>query len=157
MSSLICKVSCNILVPDVYQQINNMSRNSNTNNLHLCVIVDIDHIDRSVSVTDVEYAVIIWLQHLQKINICPTIDEDKILKLHKKKRRQELTTTDEVAKINTTARFHYTFWLILPVLCVLERQCRGPAILSLVQVCTGPGHSETTPEDQRKEIKCHLH
>lgn len=63
----------------------NMSRN--TNNLHLCVIVDIDHIDRSVSVTDVEYAVIIRLQHLQKINICPTIDEDKILKLHKKKRR----------------------------------------------------------------------
>lgn len=87
MSSLICKVSCNILVPEVYQQMSNMSRNINTNKLHLCVIVDIDHIDRSVSVTDVEYAVIIWLQHLQKINICPTIDEDKILKLHNKKER----------------------------------------------------------------------
>lgn len=87
MSSLICKVSCNFLVPEVYRQMRNMSRNTNTNNLHLCVIVDIDHINRSVSVTDVEYAVIIRLQHLQKINICPTIDEDKILKLHKKKRR----------------------------------------------------------------------
>lgn len=61
MSSLICKVSCNILVPEVYQQMRKMSRNTNINNLHLCVIVDIDHIDRSVSVTDVEYAIIIRL------------------------------------------------------------------------------------------------
>lgn len=154
MSSLICKVSCNILVPDVYQQMRNIRGNINPNHLHLCVIVDIDHIHRSVSVTDVEDTVIIRLQHLQKINICPTIDEDKILKLQKKKRRQKLSTTDKVAKINITACFHYTF---LPVLCVLERQCRGPAILLPVQVCTGPGHSETTPEDQKKEIKCHLH
>lgn len=101
MSSLICKVSCNILVPEVYQQMRNIS----PNHLHLCVIVDIDHIHRSVSVTDVEYTVIIRLQHLQKINICPTIDEDKILKLRKKKRRQKLTTTDKVAKINITACF----------------------------------------------------
>lgn len=54
------------------------------NHLHLCVIVDVDNIDRSMSVADVKYAVIIRLQHLQKINICPTIDENKVLKLHEK-------------------------------------------------------------------------
>lgn len=60
-----------------------------------------------MSVTDVKYAVIIWLQHLQKINICPTIDENKVLKLHKKKVvvGQKHTNTDNVAKINITACF----------------------------------------------------
>lgn len=44
---------------------------------HLCVIINIDHIDRAVSVTDEEGGVIIWLQHLEKVNICSTIDENK--------------------------------------------------------------------------------
>lgn len=48
---------------------------------HLGVIVDIDHIYRPVSVTDKEDGVIIWLQHLKEVNICPTVDENKESKL----------------------------------------------------------------------------
>lgn len=44
---------------------------------YLGVIVDIDHIYRPVSVTDEEDGVIIWLQHLKKVNICPTVDKNK--------------------------------------------------------------------------------
>lgn len=59
------------------------------NSLYLCVVVNIDHIYGSVSVTDVEYGVVIGLQHLQKINICPTVDENKVLKLQVKKKRKK--------------------------------------------------------------------
>lgn len=52
---------------------------------HLGVIVDIDHIYRPVSVTDEENGVIIWLQHLKKINICPAVDENKVPELQQTK------------------------------------------------------------------------
>ena len=48
---------------------------------HLAVVVDIDHIYRPVSVADEEDGVIIGLKHLKKVNICPTVDENKILEL----------------------------------------------------------------------------
>lgn len=48
---------------------------------HLGVIVDIDHINRPVSVTDEEDGVVIWLQHLKKVYICSAVDENKVLEL----------------------------------------------------------------------------
>lgn len=51
---------------------------------HLGVIVDIDHIYGPVSVTDEEDGVVIWLQHLKEVNICPTVDKNKIPKLQHK-------------------------------------------------------------------------
>lgn len=48
---------------------------------HLCIVVNIDNVDRPVSIADEEHCVIIRLQHLQKVDICPTIDENKIAEL----------------------------------------------------------------------------
>lgn len=48
---------------------------------HLGVIVNIDNINRPMSITDEEDGVIIGLQHFQQVNICPTVDENKITKL----------------------------------------------------------------------------
>lgn len=48
---------------------------------HLGVIVDIDHIDRPVSVADEENGVFVWLQHLKEVNIGATVDKNKVLKL----------------------------------------------------------------------------
>lgn len=52
---------------------------------HLGVIVNIDNINRPMSITDEEDGVIIGLQHFQQVNICPTVDENKITKLKQNK------------------------------------------------------------------------
>lgn len=48
---------------------------------YLCVIIDVDHIHRPVRITDEEDRVIIRLQHLKKVNIRPTVDENKVAEL----------------------------------------------------------------------------
>lgn len=48
---------------------------------HLSVIVDVDNIYRPVSITDEEDRIIIWLQHLKKVNIGATVEENEISKL----------------------------------------------------------------------------
>lgn len=52
---------------------------------HLGVIIDIDHVYRPMSVTDEEDGVVVWLQHLQKVDICAAVEENKILELQHSK------------------------------------------------------------------------
>lgn len=68
---------------------------------HLSVIVDIDHIYRPVSVTDKEDGVIIWLQHLKEVNICPTVDENKELELQHNKTENNTFSSEVIFMILT--------------------------------------------------------
>ena len=54
---------------------------------HLGVVVNIDHIHGPVSVTDEEDGVVIWLQHLQKVDIGSAVQKNKIPKLRQKNKR----------------------------------------------------------------------
>lgn len=48
---------------------------------HLSVVVNVDNVDGPVSVADEEHRVVIGLQHLQEVNVCPTVDENKVAEL----------------------------------------------------------------------------
>lgn len=49
--------------------------------MYLRVIVDIDHVNRSVCITDEEHRVFLRLKSLQQVHICSTVYQDKILVL----------------------------------------------------------------------------
>lgn len=48
---------------------------------HLSVVVNVDDVDGPVSVADEEHRVVIGLQHLQEVHVCPTVDENKVAEL----------------------------------------------------------------------------
>lgn len=48
---------------------------------HLRIVVNIDHVDRPVGIADEEDCVVVRLQHLQKVDICPAVDENKVAEL----------------------------------------------------------------------------
>lgn len=105
---------------------------------HLAVIVDIDHIYGPMSVTDEEDGVIIWLQHLKKVNICPAVDENKVPELQFT--IQQNTTFNLKRQCSKPYQFLLVYPVsfsfekiksdvIIPALCVQGRQCQDPASL----------------------------
>lgn len=73
---------------------------------HLAVIVDIDHIYGPVSVTDEEDGIIIWLQHLKKVNICPAVDENKVAELqYTIQQKYTFSLSDSVANLDSSSLF----------------------------------------------------
>lgn len=108
-------------------------------------------------VTDEEDCVIVRLQHLKKVNICPTVDENKVSELkythtHTPKYYTQFRVTLHEKRqnffiVNPSVNYSRGLWFfwIVPALCARGKQFQGPASLLLAQVCTGPGHSGTVP------------
>lgn len=102
--------------------------------VYLCVIVNIHYIDRSVAVTYKKVSVFFWLQDLQKVNICTTINKNKIFELQTKAIRKKIfnSTSMKHRRLKTTLQnlrstHHCQNFYVLSDICCLwggKKNCK---------------------------------